>query len=102
MTNNLLEAIRAILDDHKAEHIQSLALPAEAGIGDYFLVATATSEPHLRALQNLLRQEFKNRLINIDYQPSSGWCALDFGSLIVHLFLPAVRQQYAIEKLGRD
>lgn len=33
---------------------------------------------------------------------SSGWVLLDFGPVVVHLFLAAVRQYYALEELWRD
>lgn len=104
-TRTVLKRCAQTLSDKKAIDIKVLDLRGKSSITDYFLLATATSEPHLRALRRELEvvlDEEKVRLIGIDYQPLSGWLVVDGFSFMVHLFLPEQRENYALEALWKD
>lgn len=92
----LAERCREILEAHRADDV-GLIGPLPRRVVDFFVLATATSEPHLRALRNHLEAELKSPHFIADYQPDSGWCAIDLGSIIVHLFLPSRRRFYGLE-----
>ena len=93
------------LDDKKAEDISVLDVRGKSPITNYFIVATATSEPHLRALANELEKTLKDlnvKSVGRDYNTSSGWVVVDAFDFMAHIFLPEQRGLYGIESLWRD
>ncbi len=94
-------------EDKKAEEPALIKLPETSGIADFFVVATANSEPHLQALANHIerqvRETFELRVISGDDSNPGGWVLLDFNTVIVHLMLPEIREKYQLETLwGRN
>lgn len=93
------------LDDKKAEDISVIDVRGKSPITNYFIVATATSEPHLRALANELEKTLKDlnvKSVGRDYNTSSGWVVVDAFDFMAHIFLPEQRGLYGIESLWRD
>lgn len=73
-----------------------------ASLADYIIVATATSKPHLDALENRLRQELKT--IRFTGKPtegreSSSWKVVDAGFAIIHLMNQEARSKFNLEHL---
>ena len=94
-------------EDKKAEEPALIKLPETSGIADFFVVATANSEPHLQALANHIerqvRENMQLRVISGNEDNAGGWVLLDFGDVIVHLMLEEVREKYQLEALwGRN
>jgi ribosome-associated protein len=105
-----LHAVVELLRDKKAENITVLDMGELSAIADYFIIATATSEPHLTALrgalENLWREKFstpehKVRL-DCDARAGSGWFVLDAGFGLIHLFTAKQREHYRLEDLWGD
>jgi len=100
-----LRACWQALDDKKAEHLRLLYVGPQSSITDFFLLATGTSEPHLKALASTLVQTLKAegvRLVGRDVEPSSGWVVVDAFDFVIHLFLPELRSRYSLEQLWKD
>lgn len=94
-----------VLDDKKADAITVLNVAVQSSITDYLIIATATSEPHLRALRVELEKVLdagKVRLVGMETAQESGWLVLDTFDVMIHLFLPATREHYGLERLWRD
>ncbi|HZP61743.1 MAG TPA: ribosome silencing factor [Opitutaceae bacterium] len=93
------------LDGKKAEDLLVLDVSSQSSITDYLVLATATSEPHLRALRIELEkvlEEAKTRVVGIESVRESGWIVVDVFEVMVHLFLPGTRAHYALENLWKD
>ena len=104
-TKELLKSIHKILDDKKAIDITVLKLPSKTSITDYFIIASGTSEPHLRAIRLALDSELhklKIKDLKVDYEPKSAWAIVDGFDFMVHLFLSDQRGNYSLEKLWND
>ena len=90
-------------DDKKAENPALIQLPATSGVADFFVVATANSDPHLQALANHIerqvREVYQIRVISGEEGNHGGWILLDFNDVIVHLMLPEIRDKYQLETL---
>lgn len=103
-----LEVVKAccrVLDDKKAEAITVLDVAAQSSITDYLILATATSEPHLRALRVELEKALDSsgsRIVGMEMAQESGWVVIDVFDVMVHLFLAPVREHYSLERLWRD
>ena len=90
-------------EEKMAENIVTLDIGKVSSVADYMLVATASSEPQLRALASFIerqvRDEYKLRTLGQPDDSSSGWVLLDFGNLIIHLMTPESRERYNLEGL---
>jgi ribosome-associated protein len=94
-----------VLDEKKAADVTVLDVAAQSSITDYLVIATATSEPHLRALRVELEKALdagQVHLVGMETAQESGWMIIDAFDVMVHLFLPAARERYGLERLWRD
>jgi ribosome-associated protein len=93
------------LDDKKAEDLKVLDVSDVSSITDYFIIASGTSEPHLRALTNEVSQVLKEHRVKVigkDLSAAGGWNVVDAFDIIVHLFLPETRDYYRLDSLWKD
>lgn len=93
------------LDEKKAEAVKVFDVSEQSSITDYLVLATATSEPHLRALRIELEKALDasgSRIVGIEMAQESGWVVVDVFDVMVHLFLGPVREHYSLERLWRD
>ncbi len=93
------------LDDKKAENLKVLDVRGKSPITNYFIIATATSEPHLRALANELDKTLKDlgvKSVGREFSDGSGWVVVDGFDFMAHLFLPEQRGMYGIEAMWKD
>ncbi len=72
-------------------------------VADYFVLCTGTSERQIKAVvddvvETLAREE-KLKPLHKEGVPDSGWVLLDYGSVIVHIFSPEMRDFYRLEKI---
>jgi ribosome-associated protein len=93
------------LDDKKAADLQVLDVAEQSSITDYLIIATATSEPHLRAMRVELEKTLdsaKVRIVGMEMAQESGWLVIDAFDVMIHLFLAQTREHYGLERLWRD
>lgn len=104
LRTNLRTACDALLDK-KAMDLKLLYFGDASPLTDCFIIATGTSDPHLKALRDNLEKTLKDSKIEIfsrdRFQPS-GWLVLDAIDFVVHLFSKEQRENYALENLWKD
>jgi ribosome-associated protein len=97
---------RELADNRKAENIVILDVRALSSVTDYFVVASGTSEPHLRAITDeiteKLRTEHDLRPRAVDGTLQTAWVVLDYFDVIVHVMKADVREKYNLEGLWGD
>jgi ribosome-associated protein len=94
-----------VLDDKKAGELAVLDVSEQSSITDYLVLATATSEPHLRALRVELEKALDQKhvhLVGTETAQDSGWTVIDAFDVMIHLFLSEARERYGLERLWRD
>ena len=100
----LMEKIVKVLDEKKAVNIAAIEITELTIIADCFIVASGTSNTHIRALAEAV----EDTLAKDGLEPkgiegrATGWILLDYGTVIVHLFLPDAREYYNLERLWAD
>jgi ribosome-associated protein len=105
---NSLELVRLCcraLDEKKAGDVRVLDVRGVSSITDYLVIATATSEPHVRALRVELEKAVdstKTHLVRFETAHESGWAVMDAFNVMVHVFTSERRKQYGLEKLWKD
>jgi ribosome-associated protein len=101
----LLTLLVAALDSKKAEQLRVLQVGKLSSITDYLVLATGTSDPHLRALrieaERVLDGE-KTKILGVETTQGSGWIVIDAFDVMVHLFTPENRGKYRMEQLWKD
>jgi ribosome-associated protein len=93
------------LSDKKAEEVTLLHVSQVSPITDYMLLATATSRPHLEALEVELdkaAKDFGLKPLHRARPRSESWRVVDYGGVIVHLMTEEARRLYALEKIYPD
>lgn len=97
---------RELADSKKAENIVVLDLREISTITDYFVIATGTSEPHLRAIVDEIRERLEENYGLIprgtDGTLQTAWIVLDYFDVIVHVMRADVRDHYDLEGLWSD
>ena len=90
------------LDDTKATDIVRLDVRDMTSVTDYMIVASGTSNRHVRALAENVAdkaREAGHRPIGIEGEEGGEWVLLDLQDVLVHVMLPKVREFYNLEKL---
>jgi ribosome-associated protein len=100
---HLVAAIRA-LDEKKAVEIRVLEMGQISSVADFLVIATGTSEPHLRALRIALEQTLDEIGVTSrsESQRDSGWTVVDAFDVLFHVFREDIRKSYALEALWKD
>jgi ribosome-associated protein len=97
---------RELADNRKAEDIVVLDVRELSTVTDYFVIASGTSEPHLRAIvdeiTDELRDEHDVRPRAVDGTLQTAWIVMDFFDVIVHVMRKDVRERYDLETLWGD
>lgn len=97
---------RELADNRKAEEIVILDVRKVSSVTDYFVLATGTSEPHLRAIvdeiTDRLRADHGIRPSSTDGTLRTAWVVLDFFDVIIHVMKADVRELYDLEGLWGD
>ena len=95
-----------ILDDKKLEDIKVLDLEDITSLSDFFILATASSSPQMKAGADAVYKEFKEEGIlpysGNDNTPESLWHLSDYGFLVIHIFTKEGREYYDLDKLWLD
>ena len=92
-------------EDKLAENVVCIPIGSVSSIADFIVIATANSEPQLRALVGFIEREVLEKLGRKTlHRPEvsvteCGWALLDFGTVIVHVMTPETREKYNLESL---
>ncbi len=100
-SEEILDLVKTILDDDKAEDIVVIDLAGKTSIADYMVIATGNSSRMVSAMADHLYEKLKakNILPRMEGQDNADWVLIDAFDVIVHLFRPEVREFYNIEKM---
>ena len=101
---DILKTALTALCNKKAIDCSAIKIEELTVLSEYFVLATATSSTHVRALAD-----------EVDYQLSlvgvyphhvegkgSGWYLLDYGSVIIHIFTREAREFYNLDSMWAD
>ena len=98
----LTDLVVDALDDVKAQDIVRLDVRDMTTVTDYMVVASGTSNRHVKALVDNVAEKAReagHRPIGIEGEEGGEWVLLDLQDTLVHVMLPKVREFYNLEKL---
>lgn len=101
----VIQAALEAADDRKAQHIIALDLRGLSDATDYYVVASGTSDAHVRGVA----ASILDRMAALGLEPHhveglqhGRWALLDFFDFVVHVFHPEARGFYQLERLWND
>jgi len=101
-SKKLCDLVIDALEEVKARDIVKLDVRKLTTVTDYMIVASGTSNRHVKALADTVAEKSKDaghRPLGIEGENGSEWVLLDLGDALVHVMLPRVREFYNLEKL---
>ena len=103
--NEITKAIVVSLDTHKARDIRVLDVSGVTSLADRFIIASGGSTTQVKALidyvETVLAAAGVHPLHTEGYNTAL-WTLLDFGSVVLHVFLESSREFYDLERLWQD
>jgi ribosome-associated protein len=97
---------RELADNKKAENLLVLDVRKLSSVTDYFVIASGTSQPHLRAIveeiTSKLRDDHEVRPARAEGTTGGSWVVLDYFDVIVHVMHTETRARYDLEGLWGD
>jgi len=104
-TEELKSVVVEALEELKADNICVLDVKDKTSVTDYMVIASGTSNRHVKSLAENLLMEIKEKggkPIGIEGAEASDWVLVDLGEVVVHVMLPAARTFYDLESFWRD
>jgi len=104
---DLCKGATKTIDDKKLENIVLLNLGEKSSIADFFIIATASSNPQMNAGIDSVYKYLKDNGIapygeNKNRSSDSLWALIDYGFLVVHIFTEEGREYYNLDELFSD
>ena len=95
------EFLISVLDEKKTDDLICIDTSERSSIANYVIICTCSSTTACRAVAGFVEEKTKGiiPLLRIDGEKTSQWIVLDFGSVIMHIFVDEVRKFYNLEKL---
>ena len=107
LTTALAQAKRAagLCIDLKAKDVAVLDLTHVSDATDYFVIASGSSDTHVRAIAEHVLEELRKqgvRAHHVEGLQQGRWVLLDYVDFVVHVFHPVLREFYQLERLWSD
>jgi ribosome-associated protein len=100
-----VERAADLMFDRKALDVVLLDLRTLSTATDFFLIATGTSDTHVSSIADHVVTELKAegvRPLNVEGERGGRWVLVDYFNFVVHVFHPAAREFYQLERLWGD
>lgn len=101
--SQLKSLIEQVLDDNKAEDIETIDLSGLSPLADYMIIANGRSSRQVVGLAGKIKEKLAEHGLKAKTEGASqgDWVVVDCIDVIVHLFRPEVRDFYGIEKMWK-
>lgn len=100
--NDLAQRCREAAIEKKAENVALIDIRGRANFADYFVLATGRSVIQVRAIADSVVEASEMKYgapVRTEGYNDGNWILVDYGSVIVHVFTPAAREFYNLERL---
>lgn len=91
--------------ERKAQDVVALDLRGISSATDYFVIATGTSDVHVKSIAEHVVEELKKQETRPDHvegMRGGRWILVDYIDFVVHIFHPQAREFYQLEVLWGD
>ena len=102
INDSLVDVAVNALEGLKARDIRIIDVRGKTAITDFMVIATGTSNRHVKALANSVATEAAAagaETLGIEGERDCEWVLVDLCDVVVHIMLPSAREFYGLEKL---
>ena len=100
----LIQSICQNIYDKKGFNILALDVRGVCTMCDFFIIAEGNVEKHVQALSDSVYRfllEAYRKPMNIEGIREGDWIVLDYGDIVIHFFIPEMREKYALEQIWK-
>lgn len=104
-THKFLNSIAQTIFDKNGANIFALDMRGVNDLADFIIIAEGNVDRHVKAIaRNVIEaaERLGEKPFIVEGEKNGDWIVIDFVGVIVHLFIPEVRQRYALERLWCD
>lgn len=104
-TKEQVKEIRRIMEDKKGENIRIIDISQVSTIADYFVIVSAENNNQSEAIAEEIERVLARQGVfvkSIEGGKNASWKLMDYGDIIVHIFLKEDRIFYDIERIWGD
>ncbi len=94
-----LHKIAQVISDKKGFNLLALDVRGLSSITDYLLIAEGNVDKHVTAIARAILEEFGERPVHIEGLQTGDWIVIDYSEVMIHLFMPNLREKYQLERL---
>ncbi|MFW7382024.1 MAG: ribosome silencing factor [Oligoflexus sp.] len=102
-SRQLVKIIARAADDRKAQRIVVQDLSKKSDVCEYQVICSGSNDRQTQAIcsaiESTVREKAKVKPLAIEGKQTGHWILLDYGNIIVHVFLDEIRGYYALEEL---
>jgi len=101
-TKDLADTCGRLALEKKARDVVVLDLSGLTDITDYFVLASGTSERHVLTISEVIEHDMKEKGImpfSSEGYKEGRWIIIDYGDVVIHVFLESLRELYDLENL---
>ena len=102
----LIKLIANAAADKKASRVVVQKLGAKSSLCDYQIICSGSNERQTQAIasgiEDSLREKKAGKPLAVEGKQTGHWILMDYGNVMVHIFLESIRDYYAIERLWPD
>lgn len=102
--NIILNAISQTIFDKKGFNILVLDVRGISTMTDYFLIAEGSVDRHVKSLSDAIKDQLAELAVPVirsEGEKEAEWIVIDCGEYVIHIFIPELREKYALEEVWR-
>lgn len=103
--DELLKLVVQTLFDKKGKNTLTLDVRGLSTLTNYLVIAEGNVDRHVKALaEAVVKAGKEHNLIPLhtEGRETGDWAVIDYGEVIIHLFMPGLREKYSLENLWRE
>lgn len=100
-----LDTIAQAIFDKKGFNILVLDVRAFSTMTNFYIIAEGNVNRHVKAIANFIVDTMREaglKPLHIEGTAESEWVVIDYGDIVIHLFIPEIREKYALEELWKE
>lgn len=103
-SDKIIEISVNALNEKKAKNINAIHVGELTVIAEYFIMATATSQHHIKALAEEVEEKLEEAGFTADHieGKATGWLLLEYSGVVIHIFSAEAREYYNLDRMWAD
>ena len=101
----IVETAKKAMEDKKAENVKVIYIGEISSVADYFVICSASNSSQLEAIVDNVSESLAKQSVYSKKQEgnrNSGWILMDYGDVVIHVFLREDREFYNLDRIWSD